>query len=320
MGDEYPTVKLAAVQAAPVFLNREASVDKACRLILEAGRNRADVVGFPESFISGFPHWFHFFKTEDAESKHFYKELFKNAVVIPSQATDALCGAAREAGSYVVIGLNEKAEGSMGTIYNTQLFISNKGEILGKHRKIVPTVYERLVYGGGDGSTLRVVDTEYGPLGGLICGEHTNSLARFALIAKGERIHVASWAAFAAESERFIHETIDFRVRNHAFEGKNFVISVTGIFSKEMKEILCRSAKAKASIVNDGGHSSIVGPFGEFLAGPAIGETILYAEADLERIIEAKQLHDVLGHYNRFDILRLTVNEECLTPVRRAEN
>lgn len=317
MGDVYPKVKLAAAQVAPVFLNREATIEKACRIIIEAGENGAQIVGFPECYIPGFPHWYQFFKTEDDETKLFYKELFKNSVVIPSKATDDLCAAARESGAYVVMGLNEKEEGTMGTLYNTQLFISNKGEILGKHRKIVQTLYERMVHMRGDGSTLSVFPTEYGELGGLICGESINSLAHFVLIAKGEKIHVHNWPAFATKEEQFLPETIDFRMRYHAFEGKMYVISVTGIYSEEMKDILCKNPEARETIVNDGGHSSIVGPNGVFLAGPVAGESVIYAEADLERIVDAKRLHDVLGHYNRFDIFKLTVDEEVLIPLRR---
>jgi nitrilase len=316
MGDEYPKVKLAAVQAAPVFLDREATVDKACRLIAEAGGNGAGIIGFPECFIPAFPHWFQFLCSEDPECKRFYLELFNNAVVIPSPATDRLCEAARQAGAYVVMGLNEKEAGSLGTLYNTQLFIGRDGKILGKHRKIVPTKYERIVHGAGDGSTMQVWPTEYGGLGGLICGENTNSLARFTLIARGERFHVASWPAFATRQTQFNHETLDLRARYHAYEAKCFVISATGIFSEEMKALLCKTPEAQANVAGDGAHSSIIGPKGQFLAGPLLkGEGIVYADADVADIVEAKTQHDITGHYNRFDIFRLYVNEEALVPL-----
>lgn len=310
MGDVFPKVKLAAAQVAPVFLNREATVQKACEIILEAGRNGAGIIGFPECYIPGFPHWYQFFKAEDRESKMFFRELFKNAVVIPSPATDELCAAAREANVYVVMGLNEKEPGTTGTLYNTQLFISNNGEIMGKHRKLVPTNTERLVHTGGDGSTLNVFPTEYGELGGLICGENTNSLARYAMLAKGEKIHVAAWPAFVMPKSVHQHRAIDFRVQNHAFEGKLFAISVTGVFSEDMIDMMCPDDEARSLVIHDGGHSSIIGPKGEFLVEPSSGEKIIYADVDMEDCIEAKMSHDVIGHYNRFDIFRLTVNEE----------
>lgn len=320
MGDSYPKVKLAAAQVSPVFLDREATIEKACNLILEAGRNGAQIIGFPECFVPAFPHWYLFYKIEAPESANFYKQLFKNAVTVPSPATDKLCTAAKQAGVDVVIGINEKISDRLGTLYNSQLFISKEGKILGCHRKLVPTRAERLVYGSGDGSTLHVFPTEYGSIGGLICGEHTNSLIRFAMLAKGEKIHVASWPAFATSNQngkvpKQLHSSIDFRVRNHAFEGKIFVISVTGIFSEEMKDTMNLNREARDMFLNDGGYSSIIGPRGEYLAEPSPGEKIIYAEADFDHAIEAKTLHDVIGHYNRFDIFKLIVNETSLEPV-----
>src|SRR5690606_3085086 len=139
MGDVYPTVRVAAVQAAPVFLDREASIEKACRLIREAGEGGAKVIGFPEGFIPGHPLWYHFHPATTSESRRMAAELFKNSVEIPSAATDALCAAARDAGAYVVMGLCEKMPGTFGTMYNSQLFISPQGKIIGKHQKLVPT-------------------------------------------------------------------------------------------------------------------------------------------------------------------------------------
>ena len=184
MGDVYPKVKLAAAQAAPVWLNREATVQKACSLIEEAGRNGAQIVAFPEGYLPGFPDWFNWYMPRSPESIRFSKELIKNAIEVPSPATDELCAAARRAGVYVVMGMNERDPGTMGSLFNALLFISPEGEILGVHRKIVPTSTERLIHWFGDGTSLRTYETPYGALGGLICGENTNSLARFALLAQ----------------------------------------------------------------------------------------------------------------------------------------
>ena len=305
MADTYPKFKVAAVQAAPVFLDREATTEKACRLIRAAGSEGAKVIGFPECFIPGFPHWFDYRLAR--ECKGFIKELFKNSVEIPSPVTDSLCQAARDAGATVVMGLNERDPGSMGTLFNTQLFIAPDGRILGKHRKLVPTWTERLVHTGGDASTLKVFNTEGAPLSGLICGENTNSFYRMTLLLQGERIHVASWPAFPGRGR---HDSIEIRTRNYAFEGRCFVISSTGVFSDEMRDLLCVTEEQKKKTSDTGAFSSIIAPTGDYLAGPDTGgENILYAEVDPEMIIEEKISHDVTGHYNRFDLFTLLVDD-----------
>src|SRR5574341_2425601 len=259
MGDIYPKFKVAAVQAAPVFLDREKTVEKACDLIRAAGKEGAKVIGFPECFIPGFPHWFVYRLAR--ECKNYIAELFKNAVEIPSSVTDALCAAAKDAAATVVMGLNEREPGSMGTLFNTQLFIGPDGRILGKHRKLVPTWTERLVHTGGDASTLKVFQTDAGPVSGLICGENTNSFYRMTLLLQGERIHVASWPAFPTRARQ---EAIEIRTRNYAFEGRCFVISSTGVFSGEMKALLCPTPEQESKIVGSGAFSSIIGPAGNY--------------------------------------------------------
>ena len=315
MGDEYPVARLAAVQAAPVWLDREATVDKACRLIEEAGGNGAEVIAFPEGFLPGFPDWYNWFMPRSAESLHFSKQLIKNAVEVPSAATEAICAAARRAHAYVVIGINEREPGAMGSIYNSLLFVDPDGRIMGVHRKLVPTITERLIHAYGDGSSVRTYDTPLGAVGGLICGENTNSLARFALLAQGERIHVASWPAFTA-ANRNHHESVDIRVRYHALEGRVFVISAAGVLDDACIEAIGLDAEQRRTLDCRGGHSGILGPDGQFIVGPADdSEQILYADADMDRIIEGKLSHDLTGHYNRFDIFTLnmkTVPREAL--------
>lgn len=319
MGDQYPKFKAAAAQVAPVFLDRESTTEKACDFIGDAGSKGAELIVFPESFIPTHPYWYIFLPAEKG-TKLFYREFFKNSVEMPSVTTDKLCEAAREAEIYAVVGITEKAPGTMGTLYNTQLFIDNKGNILGKHRKLVPTIWERLIHTGGDGSTLKVFRTEFGELGGLICGEHTNSLAKFALFAQGEKIHSASWPAFATSEHQVYKEGAHIRNRCYAFEGKVFVISSTGWFSNEMKKVLCDTEEKENMVVGGGGFSSIIGPYGEFLAGPfEDGEGIIYAEIDTEKIIDAKSTHDIIGHYNRFDVLSLWFNDKPNPAIRLQE-
>src|SRR5574341_758297 len=266
MGDRYPRVKGAAVQAAPVFLDREATVEKACALIAEAARQGAEIIAFPECFIPGFPHWFLFYTAY--ESKRFTAELLKNAVEIPSPTVDRLCRAARHNHAYVVMGINERAPGTMGSPDNTMLFIGRAGEVLGRHRKILPTFADRLVHAAGDASGLRVYPTAFGEIGGLICGENTNPLAKFALFSQGEKIHVASWPAFPAPANQVNREGAGLRTRAVAFEGKVFVLAPAGVFDQRMIDVLCDTEERRGLVVSAGGHSAIVGPNGQYLAGP----------------------------------------------------
>ena len=168
MGDVYPVVKVAAVQAASVFLDRERSTEKACRLVREAGRNGARVIAFPEGFIPAHPVWYHHHVATGAIANRLSVELFKNAVEIPGPESAALCQAAREAGAYVVVGVCEKLPGTIGTLFNSQIYIGADGELIRKHQKIMPTVGERLVHTGGHGDTFGAFATEFGPMSGLI--------------------------------------------------------------------------------------------------------------------------------------------------------
>lgn len=316
LGDSYPKVKVAAVQAEPVFLDREATIDKAASLIEEAGRNGAKVIALPEAFVPGHSDWLYFYPPDEA-MKRFYRDFFKNSVEVPSPATDALGRAARRAGAYVAIGISERVAGSMGSLYNSILFLDPEGRVLGVHRKLVPTTTERLVWAPGDGSTLNVYPTPYGGLGGLMCGENTNSLARFALLAQGERIHTAHWPAYPSEYNRAGIDGVDIRIRYHAYEGKIFVISSSAVFGDDAIKRLCLTDQARALALKGNCVSGIVNPYGKYIGGPLQGEEgIVYAELDMESMIDAKTLHDVVGHYNRFDVLRLVYERRQPTPIR----
>ena len=311
MGDSYPRIKVAAVQAAPVFLNREATVEKACRLIREAGAAGARVIGFPEGFLPGHPLWFHFFPATGPESQRMSTELFKNSVEIPSAATDALAAAARDAGAYVVMGLCEKRAGTTGTMYNTQLFLDPQGRIMGRHRKLTPTSGERIVHMGGDGDTLGAFDAEFGRLSGLICGENSNPLAVFALAAESTMIHVASWPSIGRRGNLSRSDRASMTGRAFAMMTKAFVLNVCGTLSDEMREMLAYTAEDRTFLDNVAvtGGSSIVAPSSRLIAGPLGGEEgILYAEFDLEECVRQKLMHDMAGHYNRPDVFSLRVN------------
>ncbi|MBI4333484.1 MAG: carbon-nitrogen hydrolase family protein [Chloroflexi bacterium] len=315
--DKYPKLKAAAVQAAPVFLDREATVEKACGLIKQAGANGANVVVFPECFISGYPEWLRFYPFSHPICLRMGKELFKSAVEIPGPATDLLCRAAKEAKVYVVMGLNERRPGMIGTLYNSMLFIHRDGSILGKRQKLMPTQTERLVHGLGDGAGLRTFLTEYGPLGGLMCSENGNPLYRFALVCQGEVLHAANWPAFAIPGRsRETQEAMLIRMRNCAWEGQLFVVSAAGVVTQEMADMIEVSKEVRQKIDSWGAKSAILGPKGQYLAGPAEeGEMILYADLDLEQILEARLNTDYTGHYNRFDVVSLNLDQSPYAPV-----
>ncbi|MDP2719586.1 MAG: carbon-nitrogen hydrolase family protein [Dehalococcoidia bacterium] len=317
MEGDYSKLKVAAVQASPVFLDREATVEKACRLIRQVGSEGADLAVFPESFIPAYPEWLRFYPYGHPVCTRMGKELFKNSVEIPGPDTDRLCQAAWEANTYVVMGLNERRRGMAGTLYNSMLFIGRDGTLLGSRQKLMPTQTERLVHGLGDGAGLRTFPTEYGPLGGLMCCENGNPLFRFALVCQGEALHAANWPAFAVPGRsRELQEAMLIRMRNCAWEGQVFVISSAAMFTEEMADVLEVSREVRQKIDSWGGKSAIIGPKGQYLAGPADeGETILYADIDLEEILDARLNTDYTGHYGRFDVASLNLNQSPYRPV-----
>jgi nitrilase len=311
MGDVYETVRVAAVQAASVFLDREGSTEKACRLIREAGANGARVIAFPESFIPAHPVWFHHHAATGALANKLSVELFKNSVEIPGPETDALCAAARDANAYVMIGVCEKLPNTLGTMFNTQLYVGPDGRLIRKHQKIMPTVGERLVHTGGHGDTFGAFVTEFGPVSGLICGENSNPLAIFALIAEGTRIHVMSWPNHFPTSGDPLRNRVAIDSQAFAQMSKAFVISACGTVDERMIEMLEPAPESEKFLrdPNCCGGSLIVNPMSRIIAGPmGPEEGILYADCNLDLAIQMKLRHDFAGHYNRPDIFQLHVN------------
>lgn len=328
MGETYPKFTVAVVQAASVFFDRDKTIDKVVRLIEEAADKGAVIIGFPELFIPGHPgSWYYAKKFNPLPAQGaLFIELVKNAVRVPSPATERLCIAAKKAHSYVVIGINEADPVFPGTLYHSQLFISDKGEIMGVHRKLVLTNIEKLIFTAGDGSYLNVYDTPYGKLSGMVCGEHAHDLYKYALLAMGTQIHVAGWPPFpkwssypAHQSEKGQQDSIDFRVRQFAHGGKIFVISSCAIIDAQNIPVCCDTEEEKNNIIeNSGGGSSIIGPAGQHLAGPVYeGEVILTAEISLQDALPGKQIHNVLGHYSRWDVFSLNFNRERLSPFKK---
>ena len=318
MGDTYGVMKVAAVQAASVFLDREGSTEKACRLIREAGKNGARVIGFPEGFIPAHPVWYHHHAATGAVANRLAVELFKNSVEIPGPETEALCDAARQANAYVIIGVCEKLPDTTGTMFNSQLYIGPDGTLVRKHQKIMPTVGERLVHMGGygdtfaaEGDTFGAFSSEFGPMSGLICGENSNPLAVFALIAEGTRIHVMSWPNHFPTSGDPLRNRVAIDSQAFAQMSKAFVISACGTVDERMIDMLQAGPAGEEFLRNPDccGGSLIVDPLSRVIAGPmGPEEGILYAECDLELSIRMKLRHDFAGHYNRPDIFQLHVN------------
>ena len=306
---EFKKFKAATVQTAPVFLNVEKTIDKAISFIKEAAQNGAQLIAFPEVFIAGYPYW-NWIMTPVQGSK-WYEELYKNSVAVNDASMQKLYKAAKDFDMNIVIGINERGD-SFGEIYNTNLIIDNHGNVIGKHRKLVPTWAEKLTWTSGDGSSLKVYNTEVGPLGTLACGENTNTLARFTLLSQGELIHIANYISLpVAPPDYDMAEAIKIRAAAHSFEGKLFTIVSCSTISQEIKNAL----RADVPNVDDlldrksSAFSGFIGPNGAVIGEPLIDdEGIIYADIDLAKCIQPKQMHDILGHYNRFDIFDLRVN------------
>ena len=308
------TIKAAVVQAAPCLFDREATTEKACRLIAEAGTAGADLVLFPEAFIPAYPRGLTFGTVVGSRSPHgrcLWERYWANAVDVPGPTTAALSAAAQAAGVYLALGVVERdTTFSGGTLYCTTLYFGPEG-LLGKHRKLKPTAAERLIWGEGDGSTLTVLDTTLGKIGGLICWENYMPLARMAMYAKGVELYLAPTAD--------ARDTWQATLIHIACEGRCFVLGCNQFVTKSMlptnlngldeltrqPEIMCR------------GGSVIISPLGNVLAGPLYDqEGILYATLNLGEIAQAKFDFDVVGHYARPDIFQLTVNEQVAQPVQ----
>ncbi len=311
MGDTYPTIRAAAVQAASVFLDREGSVAKACSLIREAGRQGAELIAFPEGFIPAHPIWFHAHPATGAVSTELSVELFKNAVEIPGPETAEIGRAAADAGAYVVMGVCEKMPNTTGTMYNSQIFFGPDGSLLGRRQKIMPTVGERLVHTGGAGDSLAGFDTRFGPASALICGENSNPLAVFAMTAQYSRVHVMSWPNHFPFPGRPMRDRVSVDSQAFAQMSKAFVVSACGTVDDDTIAKLRLSAEDEEKIRRPEtcGGSVIVSPDSRILAGPLGNEeAILYADLNLEASVKTKLRHDFAGHYNRPDIFQVRVN------------
>ncbi len=302
-------VRASVVQAAPVAFDRERTLEKVRALAADAAREGAELVVFPEAFVSAYPKGLDFgarVGMRTPEGREDFRRYYDSAVEVPGPAVDHLAATARKAGIHLVIGVIER---DGGTLYCTVLFFSPDGAYLGKHRKLMPTALERLVWGFGDGSTMPVFDTPLGRLGAVICWENYMPLLRTAMYAKGIQLYCAPTA-----DDR---PTWASTMRHVALEGRCFVLSCNQFtkrsdFPENYDAIQGDDPEA---VISRGG-SLIVDPLGHVLAGPEFDrECILTADLDLDDIARGKYDFDVVGHYARPDVFRLTVNEKPMPAV-----
>jgi nitrilase len=337
-------VRIAACHAASVFLSAKETAGKAVRLIQEASRNGANVVVFPETYVAAFPAW----STVRAptENHSLFQRMVKESVCVDGEEVQVIRSAARDVGVLVSLGLSEKSRFSTATLYNSNLLIDRTGDVLNHHRKLMPTFFEKLTWSPGDGHGLSVSQTPFGNIGNLICGENTNPLARYTLIAQAEQIHISTWPAIwptrsldntegTGSSTNYDNVTANkTRAAAHCFEAKCFGVLCSGFLDQNAIDIMVSGASDPKGVEktlqqSPRGASLFLDPAGsthpaftisergerkevEFLQNE---EGIIYADLDLERCIEGKQYHDVVGGYQRLDIFQLQVNRTRPDPV-----
>lgn len=317
----YPRFKAAACHAASVFLDTAASIEKACDLIAEAARNGAGLVAFPESFIPGFPVW----AAVQAPilSHDLFAVLAAQSVRIDGPEIGRIRMAARQHGVVVSLGISEGTDASVGCVWNSNVLIGANGAVLNHHRKLVPTYFEKLVWANGDGRGLRVVESDVGRLGMLICGENTNPLARYSLMAQGEQVHVSSYPPVwptrpSSDNRRYnLRRAIEIRAGGHAFEAKVFNVVASGCLDVSLFDTLCKLGRDACEILEKAPRAAtmILDPTGEIISNVlSEDEGIVYADIDVARCVEPKQFHDVVGYYNRFDIFHLEVDRTSREP------
>jgi predicted amidohydrolase len=321
-GDVYGRFRAAAVQTAPVFLDREATMAKLERWVATAKSAGAELVVFGESYLPAFPLWNMLYAPVDQHQ--FYRRLFDNAIAVPGPHVEQLGDIARRHRVVLSVGVTEKGAVSMGAMWNTNLLFDADGRLLNRHRKLVPTWAEKLTWANGDASNLRVEATAVGRLGALVCGENTNTLARFALLAQGEQVHIATYPPAwptrrpGCGQNYDLTEAIRIRSAAHAFEGKVFnVVASCTLDARAIDEVAQGDDEVRRILAAaPPATSMILGPQGELLAEPQVGgEGMVVAEIDLSLSIEQKQFHDIVGYYNRFDIFRLVVDQRANRPL-----
>jgi aliphatic nitrilase len=297
------------VQLSPVLHSRDGTMEKVLAAISAAAAGGAGIVVFPETVVPYYPYFS--FVTPAVQMGGEHMKLYAEAVVVPGPDTDAVSALARRHGIVVVLGVNER---DYGTLYNTQLVFDATGELVLKRRKITPTFHERMLWGMGDGSGLRVVDTAVGRVGALACWEHYNPLARYALMAQHEEIHCSQFPGSLVG--QIFADQMEVTIRHHALEAGSFVINATAWLDEAQVAAIVPEGPMQNAL-RGGCHTAIVSPEGKHLATPLTeGEGILFADLDMTLITKRKRMMDSVGHYARPELLSLILDPRPAVPLR----
>src|SRR5699024_2444959 len=311
----YPQYKVAAAHVAPVYYDVNETVEKACYYIEKAAKKGVKLIAFAETFIPGYPNWARLVRP--IESDEFFVEYAAHSILVNGPEIKRIQETAKKLDIMVSMGFSERTLISSGCLWNSNVIISNEGEILSHHRKLVPTYVEKLIFSNGDAAGLKVCDTQLGQIGMLMCGENTNPLARFSLMAQGEQVHIASYPSVAPARPSSgtgaykIQEGIRIRAAAHSFEAKVFTIVAASPFDELARNALSHLGEENLQLLDKGSRavSFILGPTGELLTDILdLDEGLPIAEINLNDIVPHKRMHDVVGYYNRFDIFDLTID------------
>jgi aliphatic nitrilase len=295
-------IRAAAVQISPVLYSREATVDKVAQTIIELGRQGVQFATFPETVIPYYPYFAYVQRPFEMAAEHL--KLLQQAVTVPSSATHAIGDACKQAKMVVSIGVNERDGGSL---YNTQLLFDADGALLQRRRKISPTYHERMIWGQGDGSGLRAVDTTVGRIGQLACWEHYVPLARYALMADGEQIHSSMYPG-SFGGDLFAEQT-QISIRQHALESACFVVNATAWLDADQQAQIMADTGCPIGPISGGCFTAIVSPQGELMGEPLrSGEGVVIADLEFSAIDKRKRLMDSRGLYSRPELLSLLID------------
>jgi aliphatic nitrilase len=303
-------IRAAAVQLSPVLDSADGTVEKICRSIATAAEQGAQIVVFPETVIPYYPYFSFVYAPVLQGPEHLL--LYERAVTVPGPVTEAIAAAARQHGIVVLVGVNERDHGSL---YNTQLLFDSDGTLLLKRRKITPTYHERMIWGQGDGSGLKVVPTAVGRVGALACWEHYNPLARYALMAQHEEIHCAQFPGSLVG--QIFADQIEVTIRHHALEAGCFVINATAWLTEEQIASVTPDEKMQKAL-RGGCCTAIVSPEGNFIGTPIRdGEGMLVADLNMSLVTKRKRMMDSVGHYARPELLSLNLDDRVTATLHR---
>ncbi|RFN53952.1 aliphatic nitrilase [Fusarium flagelliforme] len=344
-------IRVAACHVSPIFLSAKETTAKAITLVKQAARNKANLIVFPETYIPAFPIWSAL--RPPTENHDLFKRMVEESVLADGNEIHAIRSAAKEANAMVSMGFSEKTRFSSATLYNSNIFIGETGGVLMHHRKLMPTFFEKLTWAPGDGHGLRVADTKFGKIGNLICGENTNPLARYTLMAQGENIHLSTWPPIWPTRVPLVNELGELKIVDkpnydnvtanrtraaaHCFEAKCFGVLCSGVLGDDAIETIAGGSEYLTRVLKQfqRGATQFLDPTGAPMQGFTVDsvtgeeavqdflqneEGILYADLDIEDCIEGKQYHDVVGGYQRLDVFDLKVNRTRPTPVTFTED